>query len=982
MPRFSPPLDTKALSEELPFVRLKKLESTANDDSRPFIMLFIGGVKLPPNQTAQKHPLAKEVNDNFYDNDPSLVPACTFTQMVAMAYASAGFNVILHKIDYDDKPAWYTTIADQPRWNNKGQFPGAYIKGNTWMTDSEDLMKLLVSDYPSHHSIINLTPSSLDESVYSANVFFKLLPYIQNKDPNSKSETNEKIFKPLNAHLKENKFICGDHIGEVDVRFSMFAMAANYLAVYFDGVSFVDDEYTHIYSYFNRIYNSKPFIIAASGIQIPPPLVVAKVTSNFKKFGMKVKEAAMLNNINDIDITANYAYFDARETLKVSLTLDSAAPLRTTAKAATSSSSPPIVSTKPDGSHLLRASVRRVTAAKIFGSSSDASASPARNRPKIDRDALKSKTKRSKNLDLRKNWYWLLLDSGYKKLMLVVILAYASVSFLMALITLPFEDQITGGEDLDETIHGFHKVFLYTLTNVISMGLGTFEPTRPESQYLAVFSLLIGTVINVILFSIIVTKFQRPQAEIVFSKNAILTARNGVPHLSFRVGNLRGNLLYKPSIMITSMSPIQTEEGENLMYMEELETISKPATMSGSFTVAHEITQESPLSEILNEEGLDDFEGTLAIVFEATDATYHSQVLSTKKYYGRDLRFGYRFSDILEVKDGFSSVNWRHFDKLVEINVTKAYKSNRFQRQGPQSRGRVRGVSSPSKGYSHLSQFEHTSREICAVPEGFEPPDFPPNTLFLFPTALSKNGCTLPTCTYTRSLFALARLCGMKVYMLGVMVGDAPDWMSKVSWNTTVDDTDTAAKTPVTNSLNSIKCHIDGSNYSGFSTLNQLIKSKSKDKFDAIDSNALDSKIAGESIFDFYSDVQGRIGSFLQSGSVDEQKTTNDNLLSVAETLDEVCSSGKKYLTADHPMLADALIFPLIDRIYTLLSHFERPLDNKKFKHLWEYKITCEGSSIFPVFEKSDLAYMDSLRMLFGGELRSKQSRITATVCI
>ena len=80
---------------------------------------------------------------------------------------------------------------------------------------------------------------------------------------------------------------------------------------------------------------------------------------------------------------------------------------------------------------------------------------------------------------------------------------------------------------------------------------------------------------------------------------------------------------------------------------------------------------------------MEEFEGTLTVIFEATDATYHSQVISNKKYNISDLRFGYRFNDILEVKDGFSTVNWGKFDKLVEINVSKAYVGERAKRRAP-----------------------------------------------------------------------------------------------------------------------------------------------------------------------------------------------------------------------------------------------------------------------------------------------------------
>jgi len=149
----------------------------------------------------------------------------------------------------------------------------------------------------------------------------------------------------------------------------------------------------------------------------------------------------------------------------------------------------------------------------------------------------------------------------------------------------------------------------------------------------------------VLLFSIVVTKFQRPQAEIVFSECALFTSRDNVPYWVFRLGNMRGNLLYFPKVIITVQTPITTSEGESMMKMQEIKLFNIPSTVTGSVTLAHKIDEKSPLRTIISRakyEMLDDDEFIFSVAFSAFDSTFHSDIVSSKKYFVKDLRFGER----------------------------------------------------------------------------------------------------------------------------------------------------------------------------------------------------------------------------------------------------------------------------------------------------------------------------------------------------
>ena len=108
----------------------------------PYIVLFIGAVPKGSIVTLKNGDRPAD----FYDNDPNLLPLCGMTTMTSVLYSCAGVPTYQYKVDYDDKPAWYTTMQGNPLWNNKGQFPGAYISGVGFVTDSDVIVPMLKTE--------------------------------------------------------------------------------------------------------------------------------------------------------------------------------------------------------------------------------------------------------------------------------------------------------------------------------------------------------------------------------------------------------------------------------------------------------------------------------------------------------------------------------------------------------------------------------------------------------------------------------------------------------------------------------------------------------------------------------------------------------------------------------------------------------------------------------------------------------------------
>jgi hypothetical protein len=162
-------------------------------------------------------------------------------------------------------------------------------------------------------------------------------------------------------------------------------------------------------------------------------------------------------------------------------------------------------------------------------------------RPSKGKSALQAS--RKGYISFADSWYFLLLDSSYKKMAFVVFCFYLIACIIFTLIAYPFTGQIQNAtnpnknsEDLDWTV-----AIVFSVTHVITMGYGQFFPynvdrATPELGLFALASCqqFAGILINVLVFTIVVTKIQHPTSAIIFSRKAILTKRNGVRVLLFR----------------------------------------------------------------------------------------------------------------------------------------------------------------------------------------------------------------------------------------------------------------------------------------------------------------------------------------------------------------------------------------------------------------------------------------------------------------
>ena len=321
--------------------------------------------------------------------------------------------------------------------------------------------------------------------------------------------------------------------------------------------------------------------------------------------------------------------------------------------------------------------------------------------------------------------YFLVLEKPWWFTGMLAIVTYGFAIILMWLISLPLSlinTQEEWGEDTD--LPNALLALRFAASHILMMSFGTVMPSTDGGYLVAFFSMLVGVVVNAFVFSAVVSKFQSPQKDIVWTTRSIMSRRDGVPTFMVRVGNLRCHTLYNPVIRVTLLSRHVTKEGEGFMKKEVVE-VMQPATVSGVHTIACPIEPSSPMWTVFKDSKttvcpksgktinemttpkrirakakLRDRDGAGAdspgihtdsdseydsdssdeedpwlvhLTFTALDPVYGAELCSTTTYTNGTLVGPARWRDVIGFgRDGKPQIDWQNFDEFVDGCVIDA----------------------------------------------------------------------------------------------------------------------------------------------------------------------------------------------------------------------------------------------------------------------------------------------------------------------
>jgi inward rectifier potassium channel len=117
----------------------------------------------------------------------------------------------------------------------------------------------------------------------------------------------------------------------------------------------------------------------------------------------------------------------------------------------------------------------------------------------------------------------------------------------------------------------FADVFFFSIETMATIGYGRMTPVTLLAHILMSFEALTGLLGFAMVTGLMFAKFSRPSARVRFSRHAVISKRDGVPSLMFRLANVRAHQIVEAQVHLLLARSEVTGEGEDVWRFYDLE---------------------------------------------------------------------------------------------------------------------------------------------------------------------------------------------------------------------------------------------------------------------------------------------------------------------------------------------------------------------------------------------------------------------------
>ncbi|MGH9899661.1 MAG: ion channel [Pyrinomonadaceae bacterium] len=251
-------------------------------------------------------------------------------------------------------------------------------------------------------------------------------------------------------------------------------------------------------------------------------------------------------------------------------------------------------------------------------------------------------------------YHWFLTIS-WTKFLAVVVVAYLALNSIFAIAFVMCGPGAMHGVENSAIDSRFLQAFFFSVQTFATIGYGHISPSGLLANILVTAESLVGLIGLAFATGILFARFSRPTAKILFSQHAIIAPYNQGTAFEFRILNARKNQLIEVAAKVL-FARFENENGRlvrkfNLLNLEREKVTFLPL----HWTIVHPIDEESPIYGLTEKEfyesGVE-----FVILLTAIDETFSQSVYARSSYYGDEVIWNAKFSDIFDRPPGATRV--------------------------------------------------------------------------------------------------------------------------------------------------------------------------------------------------------------------------------------------------------------------------------------------------------------------------------------
>lgn len=320
------------------------------------------------------------------------------------------------------------------------------------------------------------------------------------------------------------------------------------------------------------------------------------------------------------------------------------------------------------------------------------------------------------------------------------VLSWAFFAIIWYLIAVTHGDLVAESERPEghkvcvDNVEDFTTAFLFSVETQHTIGYGGRATTSECKIAILVMSIqsIIGVFIDACMTGIVFAKFTKPTHRaktILFSKNALVTMRNGAFYLLCRVGDLRPTHLIESHISGYIMETETTEEGEEIPH--HLHAIEFGTDLDGTqdffqlfwpIVLSHRIDENSPLWDCSAQDLLTKkFE--ILLTMEGTTPETGNNIQVRTSYLPCEILWGYKFQHSCvhyDEQNGKYEVSFDTLNTIIKDENTPRVSPHSYEEDKRRKAEEASECASVcSRCSSHSIRRDSGAAPLSAIPKAF-----------------------------------------------------------------------------------------------------------------------------------------------------------------------------------------------------------------------------------------------------------------------
>jgi inward rectifier potassium channel len=263
-------------------------------------------------------------------------------------------------------------------------------------------------------------------------------------------------------------------------------------------------------------------------------------------------------------------------------------------------------------------------------------------------------------------YHWLLTIS-WPKFLGFITASYIGVNGLFAVAFV-----LLGPDGLMSTTgsfagHPFYRAFYFSVDTFATIGYGNIIPVGVTANTLVMVEALLNILGIALATGVIFSRFSRPSARIVYSRNAIVAPYRDKSALEFRIANARSSQLIEVQVQVI-LAKLEQSNGvvTRKFYDLDLER-HRVVFFTLSWTVVHPIDPSSPMWGLTRKDLLD-ADAEILILLTGTDETLSQTVHSRSSYKADEIVWGAKFANMF-MRTEANGIIGMNLDRIHDIEA-------------------------------------------------------------------------------------------------------------------------------------------------------------------------------------------------------------------------------------------------------------------------------------------------------------------------